>query len=254
MMRRAVTLFLVLTCALVSACGDDSSTPTNPSQPGALVISPQTDFLTIGTVLTLQAAVTDSSGASRVVAADWSVEDGRVAGIDRSGRLTALGSGTTSVRAVFEQRTATLAIRVAPDYSGTWSGRARVTACSHPTPSVCQVEFAVGSQFVTRVMLSQSRDQVVGTLYVPYPAALSTVPPLVVDGTLSGRIEVGGGLPMAGVLVGPTPTSPAVGAIADWRTEIDTTQPILRGSYREAITSPTTSSISWELIGLTRGT
>jgi hypothetical protein len=252
MMRRAAALLLLAVSAI--ACGDDSTTPTNPSQPGTFVISPQSDFLTIGTAVTLQASLTDSGGTARVVAADWSTLDGRIAAIDRSGRLTALASGTTTVRAVFEQQTATLEVRVAPDFAGAWSGRARVTACSHPTPSVCQVDYAVGTQYITRVTLVQSRDQVVGTLYVPYPASLTPIPPLVVDGTLSGRIDLGGRLPMTGTLVGPGPSSPAAGTIADWRTEIDTTQPVLRGSYTEVTTTGGTSSISWEFIGLTRGT
>jgi hypothetical protein len=228
-------------------------TPTNPSQPGTLAITPQADFLAIGSVVTLQAVLTESSGTTRVVAADWSTADGRIAGIDRSGRLTALASGTTTVRAIFEQNTATLAVRVAPDFAGAWSGRARVTACSSPTPSVCQTDYAIGTQYVMRVTLVQSRDQVVGTLYVPYPAALATPPSPVVDGTLTGRIDINGRLPMTGTLVGPTPTSPSVGTIGNWQTEIDTTQPVLRGGYTEVTTAGTpTGSITWEFLGLTR--
>lgn len=255
MARRVPSLLIGLFCAGIAACGNDTS-PTTPSPPGAgtFVISPQSDFLTVGAVVTLQATLTESNGVPRVVAAEWSTEDGRVVGIDRQGRMSALASGTTNVRAVFEQRTATLAVRVAPDFAGTWSGRARVTACVNPVPTICQRDYAVGTQFVTRVTLVQARDQVVGTLYTPYSAALTTIPPLVVDATLSGRIDLGGRLPMTGTLVGPTPTAPPVGTIADWRTEIDTTQPILRGSYTEVTTATTgTSSITWEFIGLTRG-
>lgn len=255
-MARGVTALLIgLCCAGFVACGSDT-TPTTPSQPGAgtLAITPQSDFLTIGAVVTLQATLTDSSGVPRVVAADWSADDGRVVGIDRQGRMTALASGTTNVRAAFDQRTATLAVRVAPDFAGTWSGPARVTACTNPAPTICQRDYAVGTQFVTRVTLVQSRDQVVGTLYAPYPAALPTIPPAVVDATLSGRIDLGGQLPMIGALVGPTPTAPPVGTITDWRSEIDPTQPILRGSYTEVTTTTTggASSIAWEFIGLTR--
>ena len=90
--------------------------------------------------------------------------------------------------------------------------------------------------------------------YVPYPASLPTIPPLAVDATLTGRIDLGGPLPMTGTLVGSTPTAPAVGTIDDWRTEIDSTQPILRGRYTEVTTSGTASSISWEFIGLSRST
>jgi hypothetical protein len=75
----------------------------------------------------------------------------------------------------------------------------------------------------------------------------------VVDATLSGRIDIGGRLPMTGTLVGPTPTAPPVGTINDWRTEIDTTQPVMRGTYTEVTTTTSGStSITWEFVGLTR--
>ena len=252
MMRRvSLLLVLALSCAGLTACSDD--TPTSPTNPGnnALTIVGQTDFLLIGAVVTLQATRTTTTSA--VVAADWSSDDGRVAAINRQGQLTALASGTTTVRATFEQQTASFVVRVAPNFAGTWEGRARVTACTAPTTTICQPTYAVGTQFVTRVTLVQNRDQVVGTLYTPYPASLPTIPPLVVDGTLSGRIEIGGRLPMTGTLNGPTPTSPSAGTIDGWRTEIDPTQPILRGSYTEVNTATAgNTTISWEFIGLTR--
>jgi hypothetical protein len=251
MMRRvSLLLVLALWCAGSIACGDD--TPTGPSDPGsgALTITGQTDFLTIGTVITLTAT---RGTPATVVAADWSSDDGRVAAVNRQGQLTALASGTTTIRATFEQQTATFALRVAPNFAGTWEGRARVTTCTSPTPTFCNPAYATGTQFVTRVTLVQNRDQVVGTLYTPYPASLPTIPPLVVDGTLSGRIELAGRLPMTGTLSGPTPTSPTVGTIENWRTEIDPTQPILRGSYTEITTATAgNTTISWEFVGLTR--
>jgi hypothetical protein len=252
MMRRTPILLLLLACLLtVAACGSD--TPTDPSPnptPGTLTIIGQTDFMTMGSAVTLQATL--SGTTSSVVAADWSTDDGRVAGIDRSGRLTALGSGTTNVRAVYQGNNATFAVRVAPDFAGTWEGRVRVTACTTPTTTACQA-YSAGSQFITRVTLVQNRAQVVGTLFQPVPASLPSIPQWVTDATLSGQIELAGRLPMTGVLVGPTPTSPSVGAIADWRTEIDSTQPILRGSYSELITTTgSAATISWEFIGLTR--
>ena len=126
MIRRAVALALLALCAGTVACSDDPTPPTGPSPPGTLAITPQSDFLTTGTATMLQATLTETGGTTRTVTAEWSTDDGRVAGIDRSGRLSALASGTTTIRAVFEQRTATLTVRVAPDYAGTWSGRARV--------------------------------------------------------------------------------------------------------------------------------
>lgn len=248
-MMRRVRLIPLLLAVVLAGCGSD--TPTEPSPgPDTLTILGQSDFVTIGTVLNLRAAL--SSASATTVPADWSTDDGRVAGINRDGQMTALASGTTTVRAVYQQRTASFAVRVAPNFAGTWSGRARVTACTNPTPSVCQA-YAVGTQHIARVTLVQNRDQVIGTLYAPYPASLPTIPPLVVQGTLQGTIELGGRLPMTGTLAGPTPTSPPIGAVTGWSTEIDSTQPILRGSYNE-VTNLTSGvgTISWEFVGLTR--
>jgi hypothetical protein len=242
-----------LACLLAVSCGDANPTTPTPPASGTLSIAPQADLLTIGASAALQAMLTSPSGTSQAVAASWSTDDGRVAGVDRQGRVTALGSGSTSVRAAFEGLTAALAIRVVPDFAGTWSGSARVAACSSPVPAICQRDYAVGTAYVTRVTLVQSRDAVTATLYAPYPAALPTVPAPVVDATLSGRIELGGALPMTGVLVGSTPSSPPVGTIGDWRTAIDTTQPIQRGAYTEVTPgSGGITSITWELVGLTR--
>jgi hypothetical protein len=251
MSRYVSTVLVALACSVFAiACGSD--TPTDPSPnptPGTLTISGQTDFMTIGSAVTLQATLPPSTSA---VAADWSTDDGRVAGIDRSGRLTALGSGTTTVRAAYQGNTANFAVRVAPNFAGTWEGRVRVTACTTPTTTACQA-YPTSAQFITRVTLVQNRAQVVGTLYQPVPASLPSIPQWLTDATLSGQIELAGRLPMTGILVGSTPTSPSIGVIANWATEIDTTQPILRGSYNEVITSTgSAATISWEFIGLQR--
>jgi hypothetical protein len=236
---------------MAAACGSD--TPTDPSPnptPGTLTITGQSDFMTIGAAVTLQATL--SGTPPTVVSADWSTDDGRVAGIDRSGRLTAHGSGTTNVRAEYQGNSATIAVRVAPNFAGTWEGRVRVTACTTPTTTACQA-YPTSAQFITRVTLVQNRAQVVGTLYQPVPASLPSIPQWVTDATLSGDIELAGRLPMTGILVGSTPTSPSVCVISNWSTEIDSTQPILRGAYNEVnTTTGSASTISWEFIGLQR--
>lgn len=248
-MCRARILVLALVAAFTAACGSDSPTEPSPN-PGTLTIIGQTDFMTVGQAVTLQATLSPTTSAT--VAADWSTEDGRVAGIDRSGRLTALGSGQTNVRAVYQGNSATFAVRVAPNFAGTWEGRVRVVSCVSTVTTNCSA-FASGAQFLTRVTLVQNRAQVVGTLYQPVPASLPSIPQWTTDATLSGQIELAGRLPMTGVLVGPTPSAPSVGSIADWRSEIDTTQPILRGSYSEIITTTSNAAtIAWEFLGLQR--
>ena len=165
---------------------------------------------------------------------------------DRGRRLCAPPSSGTARR---------FAVRVAPDFAGTWEGRVRVTACTTPDDHRMSGLFA-------RVRSSSRASRSSRTARRSSARSISRSRPVFrrfrsgsTDATLSGSIELAGRLPMTGVLVGPTPTSPSVGAIADWRTEIDTTQPILRGSYSEVITSTgSAATISWEFIGLTRVT
>src|SRR5262245_59612079 len=148
-MMRASRLVGLVAIAMTTAvaCGSDSPTdPSNGSGTNALTIVPATDFLTIGSTITLVARLTDTGSPSRVVHADWSTDDGRVASIDRQGLVTALGSGSTTIRAAFEGRTATQALRVTPNFAGTWVGARRVVACVHPSPTFCTTNYPVGQQ------------------------------------------------------------------------------------------------------------
>ena len=249
-MQRRLTL-LLLAALMAGACSNDTTdTPTTPS-PGTsrLAIAPQPDFMTVGAALTLEARLTEGTSPTRVVPADWSSSDGRVVAIDRNGRATALGAGTTTLKAIFGTDSATLAVRVAPDFSGTWTGPRRITGCVHPKPEVCAASYPTNSVAQTVLVLTQARERVSGTLnFSALPATRTSA--------VTGSISETGRLTLDGAIIS-TPASGAsttLGALADWRTESETTTGILRGSFVEARADPdgTTFRVSWELQGLTR--
>ena len=249
-MRGRLTLLFVA-ALIAGACSNDTTdTPTTPSTGSKrLAISPQPDFMTVGTALPLEARLTDGVAPPRVVPADWSSSDGRVVAVERPGKVTALAAGTTPLKAIFGTDSATLAVRVAPDFAGSWTGPRRITACVHPKPEVCAASYPLNSVAQTVLVLTQARDRVSGTLNF---SALPSVRTSAVTGTISET----GRLTLDGTIIS-TPASGAsttLGALADWRTEIEAPSGILRGSFVEARTDPdgTTFRVSWELQGLTR--
>jgi hypothetical protein len=51
--------------------------------------------------------------------------------------VTAVGSGTATITASAQGRTASQSLRVVPDYAGTWEGTATVVECLDGDPCVC---------------------------------------------------------------------------------------------------------------------
>lgn len=242
---------LLIAVVFLASCGGSDESPTSPSPgTGTLAIAPQTDFLTIGTSLVFEARLTEGTNAPRIVAADWSSQDGRVAAVDRQGRVTALASGTTTLRAVFDGRTATLDLRVAPNFAGTWTGQRRVVACLHPSPTVCSTTYPPGRQAATTLVLTQARERVTGLLTLAPPATSPSA-------SVTGDIAPGGQLVLTGTIIS-TPVSGAtttLGTLVDWRSEIDVVQPtIFRGSFVEQRSDSdlTQWRVTWEFLGLIR--
>jgi hypothetical protein len=229
---------------LAAACSSDS--PNNPS-PGTLTIAPQPDFLTVGTSITLEARIPGTP--PRVVQADWSSTDGRVVSVERTGRINALAAGRTTIRATFEGQTASLDIRVTPDFNGTWTGTRRVTACNHPRPDFCAVNYLPNTRVVTTLVLTQSRDRVTGTL--------SFAPPLTSPySAVAGSISDVGVLAVDGTIVSAPATGATItlGTIQNWQTTIEAATGVQRGSFLESRVDPdgTAWRVNWEITGLTR--
>jgi hypothetical protein len=244
-------LTLLFVAALIAAaCGsDDDAPPTTPTPSARLAIAPQPDFLTVGSSVVLEARLTEGTSPARVVAADWSSTDGRVVAVERTGRVTALAPGSTTIRATFGADTATLAMRAAPDFAGTWTGTRRVTACLHPRPEVCAASYPINRTVSTTLVLTQARDRAAGTLSLSPPL---TSPSAAVSGTIAEL----GRLTLDGTIIS-TPSSGAsttLGILADFRMELDPTTGVARGSFAEARTDAdgTVWRVSWEIQGLSR--
>jgi hypothetical protein len=249
LMQRRLALLLV--AALCAACGSDDPTPPTQPSPGTsrLAISPQPDFLTIGTSIVLEARLTEGTSPARVVPADWSSLDGRIVAVDRTGRISALAAGTTTIQAIFNADSARLSVRSVPDFAGTWTGNRRVTACVHPSPTFCAASYPLNTVRATTLVLTQARDTTSGTLTFSPPAAS---PSAAVTGTISeiGRIS------LAGSIIS-TPGSGAtttLGRLEDFAAAIEAATGILRGSFAEARTDSdgTTWRVTWEIQGLTK--
>jgi hypothetical protein len=251
-MPRRLTLLFVATLAL-AGCGSDSDDTTPPTQPSPgtsrLSISPQPDFLTVGASIVLEARLTEGTSPPRVVPADWSSLDGRVVAVDRTGRISALAAGSTTVQATFSTDTARLTVRAVPDLAGTWTGNRRVVACIHPRADFCAATYPVNQVRATTLVMTQSRDRTTGTLSFSPPAASPSA-------AVTGAIAESGRLTLDGTIVS-TPGSGAtitLGRLSDFRADVESVTGFLRGSFVEARTDSdgTTWSVSWELQGLAR--
>ena len=180
----------------------------------------------------LEARLTEGTTPPRVVPADWASTDGRVAAVDRSGRVSALAPGSATIRATFGADTASLAMRAAPDFAGTWTGNRRVVSCVHPRPDVCAAAYPTNRIVATTLVLTQARDRVTGTLSLSPPLASPS-------SAVSGTIAELGNLTLDGTIIS-TPSSGAsttLGTLADCRVEIDAghrdpARQLRRGAHR----------------------
>jgi hypothetical protein len=252
MIGRLTRLLVVAACvAAASACSDDTTDPPTSPSPGAsrLAITPQTDFLTVGTAIVLEARLTEGTSPARTVPADWSSSDGRVAGVERTGRITALGAGSATIRATFGADTASMAVRVAPDFAGTWTGQRRVAGCVHPRPDVCATTYPTNRQVATTLVLTQARDRVSGTLSLSPPLAS---PSSAVTGTIAdlGRLSLDGAI----ISTPATGASVTLGSLVDFRVDIEAVTGTMRGGFVEARTDAdgTNWRITWDVLALTR--
>lgn len=100
----------------------------------------------------------------------WSVDPPGILSVDKQGRVTPMASGQVDVVAAAGGRVGRNRVRVLPDYSGTWTGRHRLTACDGlPDPRTCgrsMFDASTGAPVYSplTLRLSQDRDQVGGIL------------------------------------------------------------------------------------------
>ena len=91
--------------------------PTPPG-PDVLVIMPALSGVKLGATAKLTAVVRSGSGSGQPVAASWSSDAPDVATIQSDGQVYGARLGGTTIRASYEALTASLPLRVVPDYCG----------------------------------------------------------------------------------------------------------------------------------------
>lgn len=112
-------------------------TTSVPPRPDVLMITPAIDGLKIGSTETLTAVVLSGDGTLRTVVASWSSDAPDIVALGSDGRVRGVSLGKTTIRAKFEALAQDRAMRVVPDYEGTWSGEYRrlVTETGWPAAS-----------------------------------------------------------------------------------------------------------------------
>jgi len=94
----------------------------------------------------------------------WSVDPAGVVTIDQRGIATVVSVGAATITARLGDKAGTLAIRVLPNFAGTWRGMYRNVSCSGLTPDVRTCFNNTFAPLRMSLSLTQDRDQVSGTL------------------------------------------------------------------------------------------
>jgi hypothetical protein len=201
-----------LLCA-ISLAGCNKDTPTSPTPPVVTSPLPPADKIVSmsvmggqwvvvgGAPLQLSARIFTRIGVPAEYVDDaehvtWSVDPAGIVSVDRNGRATGVGSGSVRVTATLGDRAAFTTVRAVPDYTGTWSGSYKVTACSGAAdPRTCgRLMLGEGFQPVLypfTLIVSQLQDQVTGTLHEESVAFKQDTP-------LRGFVRVSGELVLEG--------------------------------------------------------
>jgi uncharacterized protein YjdB len=116
--RRGGFAAVFLSMLLAAACADDPVGPPAESPVASVEVTPDTVRLMVGAERSLVA--TPRAGDGRALAGravSWTSSDESVARVDASGRVTALGNGSATIRARSEGRTGEARILVGEEYA-----------------------------------------------------------------------------------------------------------------------------------------
>ena len=165
--RFASAALLALLAIGAQACSDDAPLPPTAPTPsvGSVTIVPGTDWLVLGSETTFSAFVTMTSGSGQTMEATWQSNNASVAEVSSRGVVRALSPGRASITATASGVSATRSVRVAPDFTATWSGRAVVVSCVNLVGSGCSSD-PPGSSSNVGAVLAQARDNVSGAIQV----------------------------------------------------------------------------------------
>lgn len=198
-----------------------SSSPTSPTpspgpdpvtgSPSLMILAP-TDAVTLGGSLALAAELREQSGQRTKVTPQWSSSMPSIASIDQSGSVAGLTLGSTTITAVYQNLSASQALLVVNDFSGTWRGEYVVEQCNQLSgegSSYCR--FIVGVAFPFQLSLTQQGQQVSGTVNF-----YSTGGRLGLTGPATGTSNESGTLELSGTAGSVTVEQPETRA-TEWR-------------------------------------
>jgi hypothetical protein len=206
---------------LLAGCDNNSTTPTSPSG-GALQITAPRSVLRSGEAQPL--TVTSSSGAP-VVGLIWSSTDSSVLTVGATGIASAGRAGSATVTATSGSSSGSLALRVVPDYQGTWSGsitRIQLTCSTGSTSPLCAPGAPTGGTVTLRIQ--QTGDQISAVLNDS--AEPTTQVPLL------GQVQADDQLALAGRVDSPAASPTQRVEVATLRAGVDVALGAMSGSYQ----------------------
>jgi hypothetical protein len=219
---RGFNRFVILLAVIAIGCGGSPTapTPTPSAMLASLTISPQTGLVLLGRSQRFTANAVYTDGSSRGVTATWTVTPADAGAIDGSGSFTPHRPGSATIAASFEGRTASVPIRLLPDFSGDWEGVARITECTALLPNSCDELTYAGAERRMALWMDQIEARVRAFLYVDQTGELFVEGTIGDDGslTLAGERWTSPPLPRYVVL-----------RIGTWSTRIDAADALAGG-------------------------
>ena len=165
--RLRIMSALVASLVLIGGCGNGQQpVVTNPSPTVASLNLLGPDFLRIGESADFSIEAVYSDGTRGPMTAQmWECDNPNVAGI-AGGRGTGLAPGRAKLYGRCQHGRAEHAIRVVPDYRGSWAGSYVWRSCTasgqFQQERACDV-FSPGTQLPLSLRLSQAKDLTTGT-------------------------------------------------------------------------------------------
>jgi len=213
---------LIMFAGLIIACRSSTGPSPLPSPAPAsdtLVIVPAITGLKVGETQTLNAVIVPGQ---RSVAPSWSTDAADVVTIQPDGVVHGARLGSSTIHAVYQALSASLALRVVPDYSGSWSGQYHVTGCVRAAgngPDNCKFDLAAGGSVLPFAFtLGQNGDAPTGTLQFMD----NTGQQVVETGPVSGTIDTLNALSLAGTTYTTDPSEPRQRTLSGWSTSLAT--------------------------------
>jgi hypothetical protein len=190
-MRSKLSLIVVVAGLVAIRCSDSPTEPTPPPPAvGAVTLVPGTNWLTLGSSVSFTAFVTMTNGSGQAMDATWRSSNTAIAEVSDRGMVRAIGAGRVTITATASGVAGTRAIRVAPDFTSTWAGRAVVEQCVDVVGALCASEPRGASNL--GAVLAQVGDHVTGIVQVravavPVSGTVAEDGVLVLEGVVEDR-------------------------------------------------------------------